>query len=619
MAIPTELVGSLPRPMKLQEAYEAYDQGQIEWSQLQAEQDAAAADSIRRLEEVGEPIVTDGEQRESSFATYPITDTLAGTGLADNLAGDGQFFAIFDDGHHRQLPRLTGGPFRYKTFASEFVEKNKAIASGPVKQAVIAPSMLMLLYPLEGELEGYSREQFLDDLCDEVEKDIRQAFDAGAVRVSIDFTEGRLANKNDSRNPWTNKDMLQEFIDLNNRVIDRFSAEERVNIGIHTCPGGDCDSVHSKEVPYEKLLSKMFQLNAGYFLIQCASEDDRESVYKMCGEYSREDANGVAQVCFMGVINPLNPEVESAEHVRDELLLAAKYIPVERLGATDDCGFSPFSRDVKPKHGSPDFARDIAMQKIAARLEGAALARRGTRRQRRVTADGPAGRVSRARPFPDSGLDRGPAGRHDPPLGAEAVAALAVGLARGAVALEVVERVPGVGHAERAVGALGGPEQRGIDTVAARGRLTGRGQRRPGGGAGTVAGALLALVGLPQVQRATRGVDEHRAQVALGGTHGRPLGGPGFGLRCGLAGRRRAVAGLGRGRVALGRRRGGVVLGAAASGHDERGGDGGEGGCGSQLHARRDAARGEFHPAPRGDRANGRAGARRSRLPASAR
>jgi methionine synthase II (cobalamin-independent) len=375
VAIPTELVGSLPRPMKLQEAYEAYDQGQISWAELQAEQDAAAADSIRRLEEVGEPIVTDGEQRESSFATYPITDTLAGTGLADNLAGDGQFFAIFDDGHHRQLPRLTGGPFRYKTFASEFVEKNRAIANCPVKQAVIAPSMLMLLYPLEGEIDGYSREQFLDDLCDEVEKDIRQCFDAGAVRVSIDFTEGRLANKNDSRNPWTNKDMLQEFIDLNNRVIDRFSAEERVNIGIHTCPGGDCDSVHSKEVPYEKLLSKMFQLNAGYFLIQCASEDDREAVYKMCGEYSREDANGVAQVCFMGVINPLDPEVETAEHVRDELVLAAKYIPVERLGATDDCGFSPFSRDVKPKHGSPDFARDIAMQKIAARLAGAELAR----------------------------------------------------------------------------------------------------------------------------------------------------------------------------------------------------------------------------------------------------
>src|SRR6185312_11700890 len=286
MPIPTELVGSLPRPMKLQEAYAAYDEGSITWDELKAEQDAAAEDSIKRLEETGEPVVTDGEQRESSFATYPITDTLAGTGLADNLAGDGQFFAIFDDGHHRQLPRLTGGPFRYKTFASEFVEKNRAVASKPVKQAVIAPSMLMLLYPLDGALDGYSRDEFLEDCVHECEKDIRQCFAAGGVRVSVDFTEGRLANKNDARNPWTGRNMLQDFIDLNNQVFDRFSPEERRNIGIHTCPGGDNDSVHSKEVPYEKLLSKMFQMNAGYFLIQCASEEDKEEVYRLCGQYS---------------------------------------------------------------------------------------------------------------------------------------------------------------------------------------------------------------------------------------------------------------------------------------------------------------------------------------------
>ena len=256
--------------------------------------------------------------------------------------------------------------------------------------------MLMLLYPLEEELAGYSRDQFLADLCDEVEKDIRGCFDAGAVRVSIDFTEGRLANKNDSRNPWTNKDMLQEFIDLNNRVIDRFSAEERVNIGIHTCPGGDCDSVHSKEVPYEKLLSKMFQLNAGYFLIQCASEDDREAVYRMCGEYSREDADGVAAGLLHGRDQPAQPGGRDAPSTCQRAGdLAAKYIPVSRLGATDDCGFSPFSRDVKPKHGSPDFARDIAMQKIAARLEGAALAREELGA---ATSDAVGGRARAARP-----------------------------------------------------------------------------------------------------------------------------------------------------------------------------------------------------------------------------
>jgi methionine synthase II (cobalamin-independent) len=375
MPIPTELVGSLPRPMKLQKAYEEYDKGKINWEDLEAAQNEAALDSIKRLEATGEAIVTDGEQRKSSFATYPITDTLAGTGLADKLAGDGQFFAIFDDGHHRQLPRLIGGPFRYKRYASEFVETNKRIAVKPIKQAVISPSMMMLLYPLEGEIPDYPRNQFLDDVCDEVEKDIRNCFAARAIRVSIDFTEGRLANKNDARNPWTGKNMLQEFIDLNNRVLDRFSANERRNIGIHTCPGGDCDSVHSKEVPYALLLERMFLINAGYFLIQCASEDDKEAVYKLCGQHRREDANGVPQVCFIGVINPLNPTVETPEQVRDALLAAAKHIPPNRLGATDDCGFSPFSRDLKPEHGgSPDFARDIAMRKIVARIEGAKLA-----------------------------------------------------------------------------------------------------------------------------------------------------------------------------------------------------------------------------------------------------
>ena len=374
MAIPTEPVGSLPRPMKLQEAYAAYDAGEISKADLEKEQDAACKDSIERMEATGSPIVSDGEQRASSFATYPVTDTLAGTGLADHLAGDGQYFAIFTDGHHRQLPRLTGGPFRYKTFASDYLKKSIKLAKKPMKQAVIAPSMLALLYPLDDEVPGYSRDQFLSDLVDECEKDIRQAFDAGAKRVSIDFTEGRLACRNDPNNPWTGRGMLSEFIDLNNRVLDRFTAEERKNIGIHTCPGGDCDSTHSADVDYAELLPSMFQMNAGYFLIQLASEPDKERVYKLIGENLRKDANGVAQVAFIGVINPQNPRVETPEEVRDDLLLASKYIPKEQLGATDDCGFSPFSIDVKPKHGSPDVARDIAFQKISSRLKGAEMA-----------------------------------------------------------------------------------------------------------------------------------------------------------------------------------------------------------------------------------------------------
>ncbi len=372
--IPTEQVGSLPRPTKLQQAYADYDAGKIKLADLEAEQEPAVEDSIKKLEATGSPIISDGEQRWSSFATYPITDTLAGTGLADNLGGGGQFFAIFADGHNRQLPRLTGGPFRYKTFAADTLKKSMKYATKPMKQAVIAPSMLALLYPLTEEVDGYSREQFEEDLCNETEKDIRKAFEAGAVRVSVDFTEGRLSTRADPRNPWTGAGMLPHFIELNNRVIDRFTPEERVNIGIHTCPGGDRDSVHSADVPYNDLLPSMFKINAGYFLIQLASERDKDPVYESIGKHSRDDANGVAQMCYVGVTVPQSPRVESAQEICDQLVRAANFIPKERLGSTDDCGFSPFSIDEKPNHGSPDYAREVAFQKIASRVQGTKMA-----------------------------------------------------------------------------------------------------------------------------------------------------------------------------------------------------------------------------------------------------
>jgi methionine synthase II (cobalamin-independent) len=373
--IPTEPVGSLPRPAKLQETYARYDAGEASREELEADQDAAIRDSIDRGQATGAPIISDGEQRWSSFATYAITDTLAGTGLADNLAGDGgQYFAIFADGHKRQLPRLTGGPFRYQTYAADSLKKSIPLASTPMKQAVIAPSMLALLYPLDVELPGYTREQFETDLVNECEKDIRAAFAAGAARVSIDFTEGRLATRNDPRNPWTGRNMLPHFIDLDNRVLARFTPEERKSIGIHTCPGGDRDSVHSADVDYNDLLPSMFGLNAGYFLIQLASERDKDRVYRIIGDQLRGDADGVTQMAYLGVINPLNPRVETPEEVRDSLIRAANFIDKEQLGATDDCGFSPFSIDEKPNHGSPDYARDVAFQKITSRVAGARMA-----------------------------------------------------------------------------------------------------------------------------------------------------------------------------------------------------------------------------------------------------
>jgi 5-methyltetrahydropteroyltriglutamate--homocysteine methyltransferase len=188
MPIPTEPIGSIPRPQSLIEAMKSWQDGKLSAADLHTIEQEALADTIRRFEATGSPIITDGEQTKPSFATYPVQG-------AHNIAGGG-ITITFQDGHTRQLPRLTAGPFRYTTYASTYLTAAKKLTKLPVKQAVISASALSLLYPNEA-LPGYSRNQFIEDLVNEAENDLRQCLQSGAHCVQIDFTEGRLALKLD--------------------------------------------------------------------------------------------------------------------------------------------------------------------------------------------------------------------------------------------------------------------------------------------------------------------------------------------------------------------------------------------------------------------------------------
>jgi 5-methyltetrahydropteroyltriglutamate--homocysteine methyltransferase len=350
MPIPTEPIGSIPRPPQLIAGMRDFEAGRIPELALDILRQEALRDTIQRFEATGSTVITDGEQTKPSFATYPIH------GLA-NLAPDGVTIP-FADGHTRQLPRLVSGPFRYKTHAASYLDAAKQYTRTPLKQAVISASALSLLYPQNG-IPGYSQAEFLADLVREAEVDIRQCLEKGAYNVQVDFTEGRLSVKLDPSGG-----LLENFVHLNNQVLSRFSSDERQRIGVHTCPGGDRDSVHSADVDYASLLPLLFTLHAGNFYIQLASESDRRRVLRLIAEHSRPN-----QRIFVGVTDPINPRLETPEEVRDRVLEAAEYIPLPRLGTTDDCGFSPFSDDTST-------ARDTAFAKIRSRVLGTELAAR---------------------------------------------------------------------------------------------------------------------------------------------------------------------------------------------------------------------------------------------------
>ena len=343
--IPTEPIGSIPRPPELIEAAKDDPENPA----LDPLYDAAVRETIARFEETGSPVITDGEQRKyQNFWTYSVH------GLK-NTTPDG-FKIPFSTGHTRRMPQLVSGPFRYRRLADSYLEVAQRYATVPVKQAVISPSALSLMYPAEG-IDGYSRDAFIEDLLAEHENEIRRCLTKGAHKVQIDFTEGRLAVKIDPSG-----DLLGSFVDLNNLALTRFTSAERAKLGVHTCPGADRDSTHSAEVDYADLLPSLFQLKVGNFYIALAGESDRPRILSIIRDLLKPEHR-----VFVGVVSPIEPRVETPEEVCERVLEAAAYIPIAQLGTTDDCGYSPFSDDTST-------TREMAFAKIRARVEGTAMA-----------------------------------------------------------------------------------------------------------------------------------------------------------------------------------------------------------------------------------------------------
>jgi len=350
MTIPTEPIGSIPRPTALIDAISAHG-GEADRPELQPLFDAAVADTIARFEAVGSPVVSDGEQRKyPSFFDYPLRGS-------PNLAPDG-FEIPFTADHARRIPRLLGGPFRYRERADRYLEIAQRYAQRPVKQAVISPSALSLIYPSEA-LRDYPREEFIEDLLGEHVAEVCSCLQKGCHVVQIDFIEGRLAVKLDPSGM-----LLAGFVELNNLALSRFSNEERKRIGVHTCPGSDRASIPNVDIDYSELLPSLLQLRVTNFYIALASNRDSRRALRIVQRHLKTD-----QRVFVGVIDPTDPHIETPEQVCERVREAADYIPIGQLGTTDDCGFSPFSDDTST-------TRDAAFAKISARILGTRLASR---------------------------------------------------------------------------------------------------------------------------------------------------------------------------------------------------------------------------------------------------
>lgn len=349
-SIPTEQIGSIPRNQNLIDAYKQFKEGKVDLPTLNKLADSETILVMQELEALGCPVISDGEQKKfDGFSRYCMHNSASYSVEGLDVG--------FSDGHKRVFaPYLNTAPFKYEQAADEFLNFALQHAHVPVKQAVISPSMLNFVYP-PGGIKNYTHEDFINDLIEQHVGEVRRCLDLGAHKVQIDFTEARLSIKYDPSG-----DMLNSFVEIINKCLAHFNDEELQRIGIHTCPGADIDSTHSLDIDYKHLLPTLFKINAGNFYVALRGEQDTKKVLRLIGKVIRP-----FQRVFIGVTNPISDKLETAEDICELILQAAEFIPVEQLGTTDDCGFSPFIDDQST-------CRELVYNKISARLAGTRLA-----------------------------------------------------------------------------------------------------------------------------------------------------------------------------------------------------------------------------------------------------
>ncbi|KAN0025003.1 hypothetical protein ACTFIV_009412 [Dictyostelium citrinum] len=361
-SIENEPIGSLPRSLELIDSINNFRNKVIDCSTLEKKCHCAIQKTIEELVESNQNVVTDGEQSKISFIGYPLfqSNQVDGDGHVDMDKKNGVCIP-FEDGHTRSIPFLNGKnlPFKYARYAGDFVREAKPFVPEGVKykQAVISPSAMYLIYPSFG-INDYPREEFINDLINESEKDIRSCFSNGADIVQLDATELRLSLMLDPSGG-----LLDLLLGIINMVLSRFSPDELSNIGVHTCRGGDQGSSHSATINLAEIIPKLLTLKCSRFYIELSAEPNQNQILESVANNIKSD-----QKVFFGVTE-ISPLVETVDKILNTILSIAKIVPTDRFGITDSCGFSPFYDD-------QSCSRDTAFQKMKNRSEAVAKAQK---------------------------------------------------------------------------------------------------------------------------------------------------------------------------------------------------------------------------------------------------
>ena len=333
-----DFVGSFLRPEKLKKARRQFDEGKIDAAALKEVEDEAITELVSKIKELGYHVITDGEFRR---ATWHLDFMWGFDGIGHTPTKTGLPFhgeaAMVDDTYIVGKIGLTGEhPFVEHFRFVKALEDENTVA----KQTIPSPAQFLAQFTMPfnrscTEKHYPDEQELVNDIVAAYGKVINDLYAAGCRNLQLDdCTWGMFADKIGHTLYGTTREGIVEFQkahkDINNKVI--VNAPKDMIINTHVCRG-NFHSTYASEGAYDSVADILFgeeNVNA-YFL---EFDDERSGGFAPLAKVSGE------KKVVLGLITTKSPVLEDKQLVIDRIHDAAKYIPLERLYLSPQCGFA---------------------------------------------------------------------------------------------------------------------------------------------------------------------------------------------------------------------------------------------------------------------------------------
>lgn len=333
-----DYVGSFLRPANLKQARADYESGRITKAELTAIEDDCITKLVTKLKDLGYHVITDGEFRRQAWhldfmwGLDGVEHHKTETGL--NFHGEQ---AMIDDTYlNGKIGLSKEHPFiEHFRFVKQFEDDN-TIAKQTIPSPAQTLAQFWMPFGRANTLQFYEKEEdLIHDIVEAYKKVIQQLFDAGCRNLQFDdCTWGMMADENGHLFFGVPKDgvihIQETHKNINNAVL-AYKPEGMV-INTHICRG-NYHSTYANSGPYDSVADVLFaQENVDAYYLEF--DDERSGGFKPLEKVSGE------KKVVLGLITTKSPKLENKEIIIQRIQQASKYIPLDRLCLSPQCGFA---------------------------------------------------------------------------------------------------------------------------------------------------------------------------------------------------------------------------------------------------------------------------------------